>query len=290
MRDVVKTPEPRPREGRPRRRRRNLSLYYLMMFAACVIVFLILARTVLFRINEYDISGNSMYSNEQILDAGGLRYGKNLYSINLEKTAEKIKDNLIYIEDISLRRKLPDKFIIEVTEARAFACCEYESRYAIITKGGRYLETEQLGARAGLIQITGMELTNVALGEDFESRDDAKRTIILDLMESISEVCDKKITEIDITDRTNIKMVYDNRITIDFGSSMDYDYKLRYITAIIEENLDPEAEGEIIYHSSTAGASFIDKNDLELNEQEREDALARQNSSEEPPEDSEVEN
>lgn len=286
MRDVVKTPEPRPREGRPRRRRRNLSLYYLMMISACVILFLILARTILFRINEYDISGNSMYTNEQILDAGGLKYGRNLYSINLDKTAEKIKDSLIYIEDISLRRKLPDKFIIEVTEAKAFACCEYESRYAIITKSGRYLETEQLGARAGLIQIKGMELTNVALGEDFESRDETKRTIILELMESISEICNGKITEIDITDRTNITMVYDNRIIIDFGSSMDYEYKLKYITAIIEENLDPAAEGEIIYHSSTAGASFIEKGDMELNEQEREENLNQKTE----PEETKVEN
>lgn len=283
MRDVVKTPEPRPQEGRPRRRRRNLSLYYLMIISACVIIFLILARTVLFRINEYDISGNSIYSDEQILEAGGLRYGRNLYGINLERTAEKIRKNLIYIEDVSLRRKLPDRFIIEVTEARAFACCEYESRYAIITKTGRYLETEQLGARAGLIQVKGMELTNVALGEDFESRDETKKVIILELMEAISEICDGKITEIDITDRTNITMVYDGRITVEFGSSMDYEYKLKYITAIIEENLEPEAEGTIIYHSTTAGASFIEKGDLELNEQEKE-ASKNLNSGEEEPE------
>lgn len=283
MRDVVKTPEPRPQEGRPRRRRRNLSLYYLMIISVCVIIFLILARTVLFRINEYDISGNSIYSDEQILEAGGLRYGRNLYGINLERTAEKIRKNLIYIEDVSLRRKLPDRFIVEVTEARAFACCEYESRYAIITKTGRYLETEQLGARAGLIQVKGMELTNVALGEDFESRDETKKVIILELMEAISEICDGKITEIDITDRTNITMVYDGRITVEFGSSMDYEYKLRYITAIIEENLEPEAEGTIIYHSTTAGASFIEKGDLELNEQEKE-ASKNLNSGEEEPE------
>lgn len=264
MKDVVKSSgNPAPR-GRPRRRRRNLSLYYLMLFLICAGIFLVLSRTVLFNIKEYTVTGNSIYSADQILNAGGLHEGRNMYGINLDRTAEKIKDKLIYLESVTLRRKLPDKFIVEVTEAQAFACCEYEgSRYAVITKNGRYLETEQLGARAGLILVTGMQLKNVALGEDFESEDETKKEIILDLFEAISETCDGKITSIDITDRTNITMRYDDRIDIDFGSSLDYEYKLRYITAIIEENLSPEDEGEIIYHSAAAGASFIKKEDLE---------------------------
>ena len=274
MQDVVKTAKPRQTSGRPRRRRRNLSLYYLMLFLICAVIFLILSRTVLFNIDEYVVTGNSIYSEDTILAAGSLHEGRNMYGINLDRTADRIKDKLIYIEDVTLRRKLPNKFIVEVVEATAYACCEYEgNRYAIITKSGRYLETEQLGARAGLILVKGTELTEVSLGAEFKSSDETKQAIILELLEAISETCDGKITEIDITDRTNITMRYDDRIDIDFGSSLDYDYKLRYITAIIEENLEPEAEGTIIYHSSAAGASFIRKEDLELTEAERQAAL-----------------
>lgn len=271
MKDVVKVQTPQGREGRPRRRRRNLSLYYLMLTAICVIIFLILSRTVFFRIEKYEVTGIDLYSEDQILNAGGLKVGRNMYGINLERTAKKIKDSLIYVEDVNLKRKLPNSFIVEVTEAKAYACCEYEgSRYAIITRAGRYLETEQLGARAGLIQIKGMELKNVALGEDFESADETKITIILELLDSIEKNCPNKITEIDITDRTNIVMMYENRIEVEFGSSLDYDYKLRYISALIDQNLEPDAEGTVIYHSSAAGASFIRKEDMELTEQERE--------------------
>ena len=264
MKDVVKTAGNPVPQGRPRRRRRNLSLYYLMLFLVCAGIFFVLSRTVLFNIDEYVVSGNNIYSTEQILNAGGLHDGRNMYGINLDKTAEKIKDKLIYIENVSLRRKLPNKFIVEVTEAQAFACCEYEgSRYAVITKSGRYLETEQLGARAGLILVEGMELKNVELGEDFESEDETKKEILLNLFESIADTCDGKITYIDITDRTNIMMRYEDRIEIDFGSSLDYDYKLRYITAIIEDNLEPTDEGKIIYHSAAAGASFIRSEDIQ---------------------------
>lgn len=89
MKDVVKVDKPTERSGRPRRRRRNLSLYYLMLAIICVGIFLILSRTVFFRINEYLVSGLNIYSEDQILKAGGLKIGKNMYGINLDKTAEK---------------------------------------------------------------------------------------------------------------------------------------------------------------------------------------------------------
>lgn len=274
MRDVVKTAKPQsaPTRPRTRRRRRNLTLYYLMIFTVCVILFLILARTVLFNINEYDVTGCEIYTPEAVLSAGDLYEGRNMYGINIEKTRQKIKDTLIYVEDVNLRRKLPDKFIVEVTEATAYACVEYENRYAIITQSGRYLEAEQTSPRDGLILIKGMELKDVALAQEFTSRDDTKKTIILDLLNAIHENCEGDITEIDITDRTNIMMVWQNRIIVDFGSSLDYDYKLRYIKTIIEDSLEPDAEGEIIYHSSAAGASFIAKEDLEQNDTAQQEA------------------
>ena len=36
------------------------------------------------------------------------------------------------------------------------------------------------------------------------------------------------------------------------------------------DSLEPDEEGTIVYHSSAAGASFIKKEDMELDEAERE--------------------
>lgn len=284
MKDVVKQDvkkRPATRPGTKHRRRRNLSLYYLLIFIVCVLVLFILSRTVLFNINEYIVSGTLRYTEEQILDAGNLRVGRNMYNLKLEAVEKRIKDKLIYVEDVTLMRKLPDKLIVTVTEAVPYACCEYDNgRYCVISRGGRYLETEQLSKRDDLIMITGMELTGVALGEEFASKDENKELIILELLKSTYELCPDKITYIDITDRTNIRIGYDGRIDVEFGSSLDYEYKLKYIVTIIEENLKPEDTGTLIYHSAQAGASFIKSDDLakmesdfEAANQAREEAL-----------------
>lgn len=272
MKDVVKSGPVKSNGVRRRpKRKRNLSLYYIMIFMISALILFILSRTVLFRINEYKVSGVSRYTIEQILSAGDLSTGKNMFSLNIDKTEEKIKKALIYVENINIRRKLPDTLIVEVEEAIPYACCEYEgTRYAVISRNGRYLETEQQSPREELLTVIGMDLQEVSLGADFKSSDANKKTILMDLISSIDEICPGKIKYIDITDRTDIVMGYDGRIDIEFGSSLDYKYKLRYITAIIEDSLEPDATGRIIYHSAAAGASFVTEEGLEELEQEKE--------------------
>ncbi len=263
MKDVKKA---LPDKSAPKRRKhkRNLSLYYLLMLIFVVIVLVILSRTVLFNIATITVSGNQRYSRAEILSAADISVGDNMFSINLEKTEERVKDAFIYIDDIELRRRLPDGFEISVTEAEEFACCQYEGRYAIVSRGGRYLVTEQRDPREGLLMIYGADLKNVSLGNTIESGDEDKLSILEDLFAAMEETCPDKITAIDITDRTNITLTYENRIEIDFGSFLDYEYKLRYITKIIEESLGEEERGKIIYHSASAGASFIAEEDIGL--------------------------
>ncbi len=249
-----------------------MSLYYLMLFVVSVIILYILSRTVFFKVENYEISGNSRYSESEILAAAGLGDSENLYNIDLSATAQRIKKALIYIDDVTVSRELPGTIVIEITEAEEFACCQYEgNRYAVISRSGRYLSTEQAEPNEELLQIYGLDLIDVSLGDEFTSSDDNKKTIIMNLLDVIDEICPDKIDYIDITDRTDIIMSYDNgRIEIDFGSSLDYEYKMRYLITIIEANLDEDATGKLIYISSSSGVSFIPTEGLEELEQSKE--------------------
>ncbi len=271
MQDVVKTSPQGTRRRKRRRRRGNMSLYYLMMFVITVILLYILSRTVFFKVENYEISGNSRYTEAEILAAAGLSDNENLYNIDLSGTEQKIKKTLIYIDDVTVSRQLPGTIVIEITEADEFACCQYEgNRYAIISRNGRLLQTEQADPDEELLQIYGLDLIDVSLGDEFTSSDENKKSIIMNLFDVIDEICPDKIDYIDITDRTDIVMSYDNgRIEIDFGSSLDYEYKMRYLITIIEANLDADATGKLVYISSSSGVSFIPDEGLEELEQSK---------------------
>lgn len=268
MKDVVKTQPRQTGNPRRRRRRKNLSLYYLMIFLISVFILYILSKTVLFNVNEYVVIGNERYSVAQILTAGNLSTGKSMYNIKTDKVEAHIRETLIYIEKISIKRSLPDKIIITVEEAEPFACLKYEdSRYAVISRSGRYLETEQASPRNELIQIYGMEPKDVSLGKSLESADPYKMTILTELLDTIDEVCPGSISYIDLTNRTDIVMGYSDIIDIEFGSSQDYEYKMKYIKAVIDK-LDTNEPGRIIYHSKQAGVSFVTNEDLDAMEEE----------------------
>lgn len=270
------------RRRRRRRVKKDNSLYFIMLFIFAAIILLILVKTVLFKVNEFEVTGNSIYSKAEILGSADLSTGKCMFNINVSKTCKKVVKELVYVDKITIRRKLPDKVIITVEEAEPFACCMYEgSRYAVISYSGRYLETEQPFPREGLLKIYGLDLIDVALGSEVKSSDDNKLNVISSILESAENIGFDKIEYIDITNRTDIVIGYDGRIDIEFGSWLDYEYKLKYIQAIINA-LDESETGKIIYHSAAAGASFITSEDLLLMEEdmrERQEAQDRLNAS-----------
>ena len=69
----------------------------------------------------------------------------------------------------------------------------------------------------------------------------------------------KNIKKIDITDRTDIKLNYDNRIEIQLGSSVDLDIKLTYIKTVLDKGLPESYEGTLRYNGIDSGISAIPK-------------------------------
>ena len=76
----------------------------------------------------------------------------------------------------------------------------------------------------------------------------------------------KKITEIDLTDRTNIQICYNDRIRIYIGSSVDMDYKLKYVKAVIDEKLSEKFKGILRYNGMNSGISAIPDSDSKKHE------------------------
>mgnify|MGYP003303188044 CR=1 FL=1 len=93
------------------------------------------------------------------------------------------------------------------------------------------------------------------------SADINKVGILLELLSLLEPTKLMYVTQIDMTDRTDMKLLYDDRIEIQIGSSYDLEYKLGYVRQIITDKLANNWEGTIIYYSATAGASAIKKGD-----------------------------
>ena len=68
-----------------------------------------------FRTRHIDVTGNVRLSRDMILDIGGLREGINSFAVGIADVERNLRATP-WVEDVSVKRLLPDRFVIRVTE------------------------------------------------------------------------------------------------------------------------------------------------------------------------------
>lgn len=242
-----------------RRRRSDVMTYSAITVAVFTAIGLVLSLCFLFDLKEVTISGVSLYTSEQILTVGGVTTGANLIRTNTSVIEDRLIDTLPYVEDVRVSKSYPNGLKIEVTEARKCAEIENAGRYCVLSKKGNILEVDNVYHDPSLPLITGFELKEPKANQPAESKDAGKTKVLMQLIGDIEKSGFTNVTEIDMTNRTDLFLKYDNRIDIQLGSSLDMQYKLESIKAVIDNKLIDGYEGLLRYNGANSGISAIPK-------------------------------
>ena len=98
----------------PRKRRSGRVLSFSLIL---VIVGVILASvTMFFKTNQIVVTGVQKHTEEEVISASGLSLGENLFAVNEFEVERRIKEAFPYVGDVEIRRRLPDTFLLNVTE------------------------------------------------------------------------------------------------------------------------------------------------------------------------------
>lgn len=138
------------RSSRSRKRRRNrgrLGPLFKVLCLLALVVALTAGATVFFRVEQVVVTGNSRYTQEEIVEVTGIQQGDNLYGWNKFAIAQRLRETLPYIGEVSIRRSLPNTVIITVVEWDAVARVEPPTAQELLELRGE-LE-EELGDTAG---------------------------------------------------------------------------------------------------------------------------------------------
>ena len=242
-----------------KKRRNNMSGYYALAIIVGAIFLLILCMVWLFNYDASNIkiNGLSLYTPEQVLVVGGVADEGNLTRTDTSLIEERLLKHLVYIDKVEVKKKYPSGLEINITEAEKASDIEYDGKYYVLSKSGKLLECANSERNENIPVVKGIELKGLNPGDKLETADVMKTKILNQLIELTSELEFNDIVEIDLTDRTNITLNYDNRITIQIGSSVDMDYKLKYIKTVIDERLSDNYRGTLRYNGVNSGISAI---------------------------------
>ncbi len=263
MRDVEKTRiQHETSEKRLRRRRRGQMLYAILVVVLAVGITVTLSMTVLFNIKEIQVSGDAQhYTAEQIVEATGIAVGDNLVRLDVAAAEQKGYDALVYVESVNIRRQFPSTLIIEVEKCVPTYNVSYEFGTLILSKTGRILENS-MSPMEGLISITGYVPQETAPGKTIcaeKERDDKILTAFCELFDTMELTV--PIVAVDMTNKNNIIVNFDNRIEFDMGNWNEIEYKITFAQEVIAKQ-SPNKEGYLTMIGNNQ-CSFRGKDDVE---------------------------
>ena len=249
----VLTPEERALRAKKLKRKKTIRIAIVItgfILALGIIVspvFLLMA----FRVKNFTVEGVSPYTNEEIISASGLELGKSLIFANLDKASENIEKVLPYTDNVKLSKKLPSTIIIRFDEtARAFAIEVSTGMYAITNSNLKVLELsgvvpDDVAVIKGVAPIESNVGETVSFATDDET--DLSFELISKIASAITENELKGINYIDISNRSDLFMIYEDRIVLRLGDSMDVESKISLGNRVIrEENtIDPSQYGTV---------------------------------------------
>lgn len=259
------------------RRKLNIRALYAGAAVIAAVVILVLCMTVFFNISEVEVRGVTLYTDDQIINAGGIYEDMNLVRTDVFRAEKRLTDNLVYIDEVKVSKEYPSTVVIDCVEAEKAADIQFEGGYYVLSTSGRILEADNSAPTGGIPVITGFkfytaqdridngeELTDEEIfayrapGAKLQSEDGYSDKIIMDLLTELRKQKYENVKTIDITSRADIIMNIDDRLDVKLGSSADIGYKLSYFTEVMNRLADGY-EGTLIYNGSENGVSAIPK-------------------------------
>ncbi len=214
----------------------------------------------LFNIKDVTVTGNNKLSGEEIISLSEIRTEENIFKTSKNDIKNKIKTNP-YVENVKIRRKLPDKVEIIVVERVATYMLPFANSYVYINNQGYMLEiTSQ---KANLPIITGFSTPeeNLHEGERLLSEDLVKLGEVLQIIESANaNGIQELITKIDISNRQDYTIMLEKeKKLVHMGDVSNLSTKMSYINKIIQD--EAGIEGEIFVNTdlTNKGAVFREK-------------------------------
>lgn len=155
-----------------KRKKRNTFRKIMIWFAAIIAfaaVGTVLSLTVFFHIDTISVSGNEIYSKDEILAQCPIEIGENLFLSDTKNAKEMLEQNLPYIYNAEITRKLPYTIQIKITEATPQYSIKQDKTYILLDDNFKVLENNAEKAQG--ILINKAEISSAQPGSEIVFKD-----------------------------------------------------------------------------------------------------------------------
>ncbi|NLT57704.1 MAG: FtsQ-type POTRA domain-containing protein [Clostridiales bacterium] len=240
--------------ARRRFRRRLQRLALLLLCAGLGALCYYLSQTIL--VSAVELEGECpVYTQEQILSASGLAVGQRWLLIRTRAAERALLEQLHYLEEVSVDRRLPTALRITVTPALPLFRAVVGGREVVVSQSWRVLGSAALnGAASALPRLNANFEEPVRDGQNlaFLAKNDG--AISVDIFDALQDNdILQRVTAVEMGDTLALGFVVEDRIEVKLGDSISMREKIRLAVASLPElegksgRLDASAVGRAVF-------------------------------------------
>lgn len=235
MANYRSTQPPADKRGDFIKPRRHSSISAPLMFIV-VIVATIFVMSVFFRVSDIEVTGNTHYTDEEIIRAIDIEQGDNLFFFDRFAAISRVFAKLPYIEEVSVVRKLPNKVTIEVVESTALAYIKLGDERWTLDHNCKVLGKAADGETGQLVEVSGISPGTLLIGEQLTTAD-GDTALVEQLAEVLYQIQERGLTSyislVDITDTNDVQLSYAGRYTVKLGNSSGTEHKFGMLVSVV---------------------------------------------------------
>lgn len=210
--------------GRNGRRGKGAALY-VTMAGAFLVIAVVTAMGLFFKISAITVVGGKKYTDQEIIGASGLETDSSILFVNMSGAEVRIKNALPYVDSVKVTRKLPGTVVITVTEIEPAAFFTSGGSVWLMDVSGRILEeTDGLGA-AGVLEIRGIsaEAPEVNKTLDLGPSESVRLRCLLNILKILNDRERLALTEwVDVSNLASVTFYYNGyRINVHQADDME---------------------------------------------------------------------
>lgn len=246
----IKKEEQRKKEFLKKQRKRNKLIKRIKLLLKILVLVGIIAGAVvfatcspIFNIADIEVLNNNRLSSETIISLSGISKEQNIFSFISARVSDNIKQNA-YIEDVKIKRIIPNKVQIEVQEREPKFSIPVLGEFAYINTQGYILEITQNELNLPVIYGINTPEDQIQVGSRVNEEDLGSLETILRIMSVMNDnSLSDKVTNIDISDKNDyIIYMQEEKKTIHLGDASNLNNKMLYIIEILEKEKDVEGD------------------------------------------------
>ena len=216
------------------RRRRGFSQPLIFVVVVVASIFVL---SLFFRVEDIQVEGNTHYTDDEIIRAIDIEEGDNLFFFDRFATISRVFSKLPYIEEVTLKRALPNRITISVEESRAMAYLILGDEEWTMDHNCKILGKAAEGETAELVPIVNFDPGTLFIGERLTAANGSEDPVDY-LNEILVQVEGRQlgpeIDRIDFENPNSPEIVYSGRFTFVLGRYSQVSQKVAMLSGTLQ--------------------------------------------------------